>query len=69
MNDLPRVEMWCNECSDWVRCRMFYFSDAELFKRTVTVGNMESCPEGHLITHDKKYLRYIDKNGNITTLD
>ncbi len=67
MEDLPRVEMWCPTCNDYVRCRMFNFGNADLFKKTVKYGNAEPCPKcGNMITHEKKYLRYVDVNGIIT---
>lgn len=62
------LEIYCPNCTEWFKSGIQV--DAATFKSGTFYGNTERCPYcNHKVTHDKKYMRLIEENGDIITLE
>lgn len=63
------LEIYCPTCTKWFKSRLLQV-DAVTFKSGTFYNNTEPCPFcDHDVTHDKKYMRLVEENGNIITLE
>ena len=66
MDNNPKLEILCNSCQSWFRSTLIQFGDSASFMDAVMYENSEPCENCETtVTHDKKFMRFTDENGDI----